>query len=322
MVIQDIHDLIKFGIHVYGITYLPGIGTLRIQRAPASYALDKKTILPPSSTLIFEDRILPDHNIIALGQTCGFKADSVELWLKDLLLSLNNNSSSITLRGVGILEKKDDQYYFQAEPKANWNGFRDWPVIKIEPLIQQNRNYEFAISQPKELILPWKKKEVHWKSFIFPFIAISVVGFFLILRSCSHQDSENNFSQIKEKNGNNFESKVDSNARHSTLADTAHSMDVDSNQNIQIPNTYSNPSEDNLSAFYNADSTCIFIVGSFLKSNNAKKLKKKLSKEGYTVNIYENRPFYRVGFSMPCTAIGQLPKTILKNYPDVWLLEP
>lgn len=322
MVIQDIHDLIKLGIHVNGITYLPGIGTFRIQRTPASYAADRKSILPPNSTLIFEDKEFEDFNIIALAEHCGLKASTTQLWLNDLVNSIKNNYATTLIRGIGVFEIKDGRPLFQQDTNTNWNGFLDWPVININPLMHANRNYEFAVTQPKELIHPWKKKGLDLSTWIFPTTAISIVVLFLIFRSCSPQTLENIPSSDMKETIENQENIVDSGTDYTVLTDSLQDMKVDTIQTQAASETELKSSEEAISKSLPSDSTCIFIVGSFLKYQNAKKLKNNLKKKGYTVDIYENKPFYRVGFAISCTTKTQLPVEILQKYPDVWLLEP
>lgn len=344
--ISDISDLFMYALQLHGKASFPGLGTIFVYRKPASYAENRKKILPPETSLAFEKNIDDQVNVVKLGSSLGVQQEVLDNWSDSLNTFLDHrNEKEVTvfhLSGIGFLENESGSVRFKAEKEENhFNAFFGWPEINVTPLALDKNTIHFAVEQPKELIFPGKKKEKRNSPFIIPIILIGLVVSVLVIR-LYNTDKPSPTSPVQSKpntliNKENIikESKSepvtqeeivlkDSTKQIVSSAATPSKVkiaEVKAEKTIQPAKISATPEKINKKPV-SRNGECVYIAGAFTRQKNAVNLKNKLQKRGYQVEITKNNRFFRVGIWQPCQndTSTQFQK-LLTEFPDLWLLE-
>ncbi|MFZ1703847.1 MAG: hypothetical protein WAT79_05845 [Saprospiraceae bacterium] len=336
MAVSKLDELILYCIQVHGAFSYPSLGTFRLRRKPASYTIDRKQINPPETILEFGSEIDANFDILTIGKKIGISDQLLNTIFSPLDKFLSepyaDSAISLHLSGIGeITKSKDEIYFFITQDVTHFNTYHSWPSLPISPLSSIPEKIEHVIQIPKPLIFQKQRSSGQWTQFIFPLIVISIVSIFLlsrnipvslnspdnkILHTADSNSLDNLVDTIFEKE--NFDTLNTATQNDATIDELSSQTDSKSD-NDSILTSFE--SKENITA-NQTNHTCIYIIGAFTKTKNAQKLQKKLRKKGLIVEIYLHDNFQRVGVSLPCNQFDSpVFKTLLKSYPDIWLME-
>jgi type II secretory pathway pseudopilin PulG len=335
MTLMSLQDIIIYNLHIYGGFSHINLGTITLERKPAFYSADKKTIFPPQTFLT-----LKKEYIAELDVKYNSKDYSEDLaLLNSFLLSENIAFPEFIIPGVGIIKKSIQGHSFTPEENLSWvNGYKNWPALPVVPKELNLNSIEFAIENPKKLIFNGDNQNKRKVNFLFPVFVIGLISLFFLSRliTFSNKKEQNNLILSEET----VKSKSDEVKNSAQVADTtkiifSDSIDDSPNDTTITTNYNKIPATEKTRKLPNKPHVvknsesisnqkfCIYVVGAFSKKQNAQGLKSKLIKEGYSADFYPSGNFYRVGISLSCNKDTSVAFTkLLKKFPDIWLLNP
>lgn len=336
MTIKSLRDIILHNLHIHGGFSLINLGTITLNRTAATYSSDRKSIIPPKTSLIYKKEYSSGFDITRLTN------DFEELLapLHTYLSSDNRENTQFIIPGMGTIEKNEQGITFHIEENLSWeNSYKSWPVLPITPKGINPKNIEFAIENPNKLILPVKNVHKNKVNFLFPLLVICICSFTLMFRFISTDKTVVQESKYVSKESNDMkrdsvmtEETVKNNSE--VIEDTLLSLssesqghsenkNVDVEKNASVKKLAENTDKISETEIKSDKKSCIYIVGAFTNKKNAHGLKSKLKKDGFEAEYYPSGKFYRVGISLSCNTDTSVTfKELIKDFPGIWLLNP
>ncbi|MBK7232619.1 MAG: hypothetical protein IPH93_10235 [Saprospiraceae bacterium] len=325
--VPDINYLLWWHANAYGWLDIPGLAYFLAIKNEAHIDHQNQLIYPPTLKLQLTndapnraDEML--QNIIV---ETGFSKQDLESQLEDLCAHLRSNmiqSGSVEFEPYGILKLLEDQS--KSFTPSDFNAHHGFVGNQAIPISALKMNYQ----RNDELIAPIipikKKKEPNLK-WLYYLLAFLWILFLVLLFWPSGKKQKSN-----AKNSNITELKdtltyIEPTDTSSMLVVSDTMSTSDTTQAIILPKE-EEIKEDNITELNKIvqGKTCVIIVGSFIKKNNAIRLEKKVVHDGYTSFTEEFGKFNRVGIQFDCMQRNLeevLAELKQKYHPDSWILK-
>ncbi|MBP7273278.1 MAG: hypothetical protein KA974_05530 [Saprospiraceae bacterium] len=307
---------------------VPGIGTFYTGYKPAAIDHVHGEILPPTSTLYFDNELQENDGVllqrlqVIIGATASDVQSALDLFVKDVQLSLDRKET-VVFPYIGVMQRNFRQEIdFQPDTQVNYNTQAyGLPILKIQ---KNNSNLSTLESIPSEAAQPQLLQKLnntpsHWDNLsatltsLPALIALLVLVISVIIFSWV-RTNENTLAEkqnINEKPAMDHagiltdalqddneiatidESELNEDTDLSDVLQTEAETAPHSSNNTEVSTTANND--------YNANAMCTIIVGQFSDNNNAKRVARRLSKMGYTPITEAAGVVTRVGARFDCS---------------------
>jgi len=325
--VPDINYLLWWHANEYGWLDIPGMAYFLAIKNEAHIDHQNQLIYPSTLKLQLTNETpnRADEMLQNIIVETGFSKLDLESQLEDLCAHLRSNliqHSSVEFEPYGTLKIHEDRS--KSFIPSDFNAHQGFVGNQAIPISALKMNYQ-KTDEPIAPILPIKKKKepnLKWLYYLLAFLWI----LFLVLLfwpSGKKQKSNDKNSNITElKDTLNHTEPTDT----SSLTVIADTLTVsDTTQAIVLPKE-DEIKEENITELNKTvqGKTCVIIVGSFIKKNNAIRMEQKVVHDGYTSFTEEYGKFNRVGIQFDCMQRNLeevLAKLKQKYHPDSWILK-
>ena len=345
------NDIISF-LFTYRKLNLPGLGLLELIKTSAKRNVAKNKIIGPEFYLEFHDneydkKILSDL-IKLISSKHKISTKKAEDEIQKLSLNLLNNIAnfgSASIDNLGTFSRKNDNLHFELSPVLAEIIKESYPDYSL-PYIKREKKEDTDI--PVMTPVYDRRKASSNKNWIFPFIILTISSIILVcmiycfsnlMRTDTQKQIVSDTTKISSgkiisqdtSDEFPFEEEVsDSSIKLQEIPSNESSDSVNTENTDQETDTI--PEKISLEELIKMapelrtkyEKTCIIITGSFIRKYNARRMIKRLKKDGFTPYSERYGRFHRTGVLFDCNKkplrvfLKELRQTIDK---DSWILK-